>query len=356
MHVLVITPGFPKDENDTDCIPPMQEYFEALLESHTDVEVSVIAIHYPEKKINYDWKKLRVFAIGGNRKNQPLRSIYWLAAIWKALKINSKNKIDIVHSFWLNESALIGENVSRLLKVKHINTMMGQDAKKENKFIKILPLKKIIKVAVSDFQSKIFKSSANIEVDAVIPWGIKPFLVEEKERNIDIIGVGSLIEVKNFKLFIEVIRELKKDFKDINCLLVGDGYLRGELMNKIDSYELSRNIKLTGQLPREEVVKLMKRSKILLHTSDYESFGYVLEEGVVAGCYVVSRRVGCAEESDKFFVADNDMDFGRIVKKILSEGKDYSARILFPVCESVEFYLQLYEKFSREVAKPQNLD
>jgi glycosyltransferase involved in cell wall biosynthesis len=354
MHILIITPGFPKDEKETDCIPPMQEFFEEMMDNHNNIKVSVIAIHYPERKINYEWKRLRVYAIGGKRRSQPIRSIYWLAAIWKAININSRNKIDIVHSFWLNESALIGQIISRLLGIRHINTIMGQDAKQNNKYLKLLPLRRITKAAVSEFQAGVFKQSANCDVDAVIPWGIKSFAVKDCERDIDIIGVGSLIEIKNFDAFIDVVRELKNEFLRIKCVILGEGYLRNRLMHKINSYNLQDNISLLGQVPREEVLSYMNRSKILLHTSDYESFGYVLEEALAAGCYVVSREVGCANESDKFFTAESNDDFAKMAGNVLCRDKEYSPRILFPVRETVRSYVDLYEKFLCKDAKTQN--
>jgi 1,2-diacylglycerol 3-alpha-glucosyltransferase len=345
MHILIITPGFPKDENDSSCIPPMQEYLETLLRSYEGIKVSVVSIHYPGKRTNYSWKKLKVYAIGGKRRKQPIRSLFWLKAILKSCEINREEKVDILHSFWLNESALIGEVVSRLLHIQHINTMMGQDAKKNNKYLKLLPLKRITKVAVSEFQAGVFKQSASFNVDAIIPWGINSFALNNCEREIDILGVGSLIEIKNFDSFIEVIGELRNEFRKIKCMILGEGHLRNLLLDKINSYKLQDNIKLPGQVAREKVLSYMNKSKILFHTSDYESFGYVLEEALAAGCYVVSRKIGCAEQSDKFFIGESTEEFIRLVKVILLNKINYIPRILFPISGTAASYMSVYEKY-----------
>ena len=148
MHILVITPGFPDKENDTDCIPPMQEYFYKLTELYPSVKITIVSVHYPYKNSVYSWKSVKIYSCGGRSAGQPRRIFYWMRAIHYARKINKENKIDIIHSFWLSEAALIGTFLSLLFNVRHINTMMGQDVKRENKYLKLLPLNYIIKVAV----------------------------------------------------------------------------------------------------------------------------------------------------------------------------------------------------------------
>lgn len=352
MHVLVITPGFPKDEKDTGCIPPMQEYFDGVFQKIPDIEVSVISIHYPFSKEKYIWKRANIYPCAAKNKKQPFRSIYWLKAIWLSLKINRSNKVDIVHSFWLNETALVSHIIARLLKVKHLNTMMGQDAKHENNYLKIIPLKNITKIAVSEFQAEYFKNSTGLKVDGVIHWGIKSFPVDNDSRKIDVLGVGSLIEVKNFERFVRIINELKNEFPKINCVIIGEGNLKGKLQKLIDDFHLANNLKLRGQIPREDVLSYMMNSKILLHTSNYESFGYVLAEALAAGCYVVSRKVGCVLKAHKIFIADKDEDFYEIIRNLLSNGKDFTPQNLFPISKTVESYIDLYKQLSIPVLPP----
>ncbi len=346
MHVLVITSGFPENEKDTDCIPPMQEYFRSLIKNHPEIKVTVISIHYPYKNFVYQWESIKVYSCGAARSSQPKRFLYWLRAVYLALKINRKSKIDIIHSFWLTESAMIAAFISLILQVKHINTMMGQDAKSGNKYLKILPLKKIMKVAVSENQSLYFSRSAGKEPEYVIPWGIEKFFVEKDERAIDLVGAGSLIPLKNFRLFIEIVKKLKTDFPSIKCLLIGDGVERGTLEELISKYDLRNNISLTGHIKREEVLRFMMKSKILLHTSGYEAYGYVIAEALASGCYVVSKNVGCARQGEKLFVADTEEELSSMICRILKTARNYEPKIIHPVTATVDSYVRLYEKYS----------
>ena len=345
MHILVITPGFPANGNDTDCIPPMQEYFRHLMDTDSPIKISVVSIHYPYSKSVYSWKNITVYPCGGRSAVQPKRLIYWLGAIYLALKINKETRVNLIHSFWLSETALIGFLLSKLFRVRHINTMMGQDVKVENKYLKFLPLDSIIKIAVSEFQSKVFYNSTGNKHDYIIPWGIEELSKGNYERDTDIIGVGALIPVKNFKLFVNIIAELKKVFPSIKCLLIGEGNERLEIEILIEKNKLKDNILLTGHIAREEVLDYMRQSKILLHTSLFESFGYVIEEALVLGCYVVCSNVGCARESNKVLIMNGVDEIVPAVINILKNNPDYSPELLYPISETVSSYLDLYENY-----------
>lgn len=345
MHILVITPGFPSDENDTDCIPPMQEYFRKLIQVDPAIKVSVIAIHYPHTSKAYIWNNINVYPCNGRSSAQPIRIFYWLRAMIQAVKIHKENKINIIHSFWISESALVGSLLRGLLNVRHINTMMGQDVKTENKYLKLLPLKSIIKIALSEFQENIFYNSTGKHGDTIISWGIDTIYPLNQERTIDIVGAGSLIPVKNFKLFVEVVTLLKEKLPSIKCLLIGEGNERSGIEKLIRDLKLTGNISLLGHIPREEVLACMGKSKILLHTSNFESFGYVITEALASGCYVACKNVGCAKKSDKLFIADSANEFVDTILEILNSKSDYNPELPFPLSETVSAYLKLYRDY-----------
>ena len=345
-NVLILTPGFPENENDSDCISPLQEYLKELLVNYSDLNISVIAVHYPYKRSVYLWNGITVYACGAKNCKQPLRLYYWCLSVLYALAINRNSKINLVHSFWLNETALIGSIICRLLKVKHVNTMMGQEVKQKNKYLKIINLKNIFKVALTGYQSKFFYQAFKMNPDKIISWGIKSFDVADKPRTIDLLGVGSLIPVKNFSLFIKIIKNLKDEFKTIKCVIIGQGEQYEELQGLIFKYGLSDNILLTGLLSRELVLSKMKESKILLHTSNYESFGFVIAEALAAGCYVVSREVGCASQSDKLFSLKENVQFETIISNLLKNAAEFNPKNLFPVEYTAQMYAELYGNLS----------
>ena len=46
-HILFLTPGFPADENDFFCIPPLQEFLVKFRSIFPSSKISVISFQYP---------------------------------------------------------------------------------------------------------------------------------------------------------------------------------------------------------------------------------------------------------------------------------------------------------------------
>ena len=144
-------------------------------------------------------------------------------------------------------------------------------------------------MALSDFIRDEVSGNYNLQPSLVYP-GVNPGQFKEVPvaRNIDIIAAGSLIPLKRFELVIEIVRKLKTSLPDLKAVIAGGGPMRSQLEEKISEYELTSNIRLVGEVPHNEVIKLMRQSKLLLHPSAYEGFGMVCLEALAAGCRVIS--------------------------------------------------------------------
>ena len=114
----------------------------------------------------------------------------------------------------------------------------------------------------------------------IIPDDFPPL---NNERDIDILGVGGLIPLKNYQLFIRLIKSILPDFPNLKAVIIGEGKERKIIEQMIEEWNLSEHISLTGMLPRHEVLNYMNRSRIFLHPSTYESFGFVFSEALYSG-------------------------------------------------------------------------
>ncbi|MEI9943386.1 MAG: glycosyltransferase family 4 protein [Chitinophagaceae bacterium] len=135
----------------------------------------------------------------------------------------------------------------------------------------------------------------------MIPPGVntKQFSDKIKERDIDILAAGSLIPLKRYGLFIEIIAEIEKRVPGLKVILAGDGPERQNLQKQFEESSLQATISLVGELPYEEVLQLMQRTKIFLHTSRYEGFGVVCIEALYAGAKVISFTKPMNKENKK---------------------------------------------------------
>ena len=288
--LVVLTPGFPKDEEDSACLPPIQSFVKALHVEPGPLNVIVLTFDYPFFKGIYYWNGIRVDAFNGWQKGRISKLFKWIK-IWRTLKkIKKENNLIGLLSLWCGECAFVADKFSKKNNVQHFCWILGQDAKKGNRYVsRILPQPNTL-VAISDFIQAEFERNYEIRPQHVIPIGIDPneFLEPNAFRDIDVLGAGSLIPLKQYDHFVEVVAALKEDFPDIKVMICGKGPEEKRLLALISKYQLEDNITLAGELPHREVLQRMSRSKLFLHTSNYEGFGVVCIEALYAGCAVVS--------------------------------------------------------------------
>lgn len=340
-HILFLVPGFPKDENDFNCIPPLQEFLLKFISTYPSIQISVIAFQYPYIKDSYFWNGINVVPLGG-RSSSAKKPLVWLKAFSNAIKIHKSFPIDVIHSLWLGECAMIGKLLSKKFGCQHICTLMGQDVKSSNKYLRWLKTADIKFIALSRNQADLFLKLTNKNVSEIIHWGIDDQIINSQERDIDLLGVGSLIPLKNYSLFINEVEEVVSFFPNLKCVLVGSGPELNKLKMMSEKKGLSNNIRFTGLLDRKEIFNLMQRSKILIHPSKFEGFGFVFAEALANGMNIVSFDVGIAQENQKWTIAKDEKDFISITKKMLREKLNYDPINLFPLQETVDRYFALY--------------
>jgi 1,2-diacylglycerol 3-alpha-glucosyltransferase len=340
-HILFLVPGFPKDENDFNCIPPLQEFLIEFVSQHPSIKISVIAFQYPYIKDSYFWNGINVVPLVG-RNSTSKKATVWLKAIYSAIKINKTSPIDVIHSLWIGECAMIGKLLSKKFGCQHICTLMGQDVKSSNKYLRWLKNLDAKFIALSKNQADLFLKLTNKNVAEIIHWGIDDQMIKSQERDIDLLGVGSLIPLKNYSLFINAVEVVVSYFPNLKCVLVGSGPELNKLKMMSEKKRLSNNIRFTGLLDRQDIFNLMQKSKILIHPSKFEGFGFVFAEALANGMNIVSFDVGIAQENQKWTIAKDEKDFISITKKLLREKLSYNPINLFPLQETVDRYFALY--------------
>jgi 1,2-diacylglycerol 3-alpha-glucosyltransferase len=340
-HILILSPGFPENENDFNCIPPLQEFLIKFKLQHPFTKISVVAFQYPYHRKTYDWNGINIVPLGG--KNFKLsKPFVWLKAIREAKKIHKSNPVDVVHSLWVGECAMIGNFLSKSFNCNHICTLMGQDVKVSNKYLKWLKNSNIKFIALSKNQAQNFSKLTDRKVDGIIHWGIEDQQISSQEREIDLLGVGSLIPLKNYSLFIKAIAKIVKTNPELKCKLVGTGPESSKLITMAESMGLINNVDFTGLLDRNEIFKLMQRSKIFVHPSKFEGSGYVFAEALANGINIVSFNVGYAQEHPKWSIAKDDKDFINVTESQLNSELNFEPVNLFPLQETVDRYTALY--------------
>jgi glycosyltransferase involved in cell wall biosynthesis len=262
-----------------------------------------------------------VIAFGGGNKGGLSRILNWRKIRAKLAELNNKHHIIGILSFWLGDCALIGNRFAKRKNIKHLCWVLGQDAKKGNRYFKLIKPQPSSLRALSDFIADEFAKNYKVSPAYIVPPGIDPNMFDQPntKRDIDILGAGSLIPLKQFYMLVELLNTLKGQFPNIKVTICGGGPEMKSLKTMIHDHGLEEHITLTGELPHNEVLKLMQRSKLFVHPSAYEGFGVVCLEALYAGAQVVSLVKPMKADIKNWHVASSQSDMVDLVRELLNE-------------------------------------
>src|ERR1041384_4250907 len=106
--LIILTPGFPKDETDSTCIPPQQVFVRAVARNFPQLDIMVLSFHYPYHKTPYTWHGILVIPFGGRNKG-GINKLFLKKRIREELaNIYASKRVAGILSFWCGECALIG--------------------------------------------------------------------------------------------------------------------------------------------------------------------------------------------------------------------------------------------------------
>jgi len=344
--LIILTPGFPKDEADSTCLPMLQQFTRTLKELYPRLNIIVLSFQYPFFEKTYKWFDITVKSFAGRNK-AGLSKLLLRKKIAAVLKdLHDANKIKGILSFWLGECALMGKRFADKYGIKHYCWIQGQDAKADNKYVKQIRPNANELIALSNFIQAEFEKNHSIKPQYVISPGIDPksFIAPAVERDIDLLAAGSLIPLKQYDIFIEIIAEIKKDLPTIKAVLIGAGPEKEKLEKLIKKTGLQSSVTLTGELPHTEVLQHMQRAKIFLHPSSYEGFGMVCLEALAAGTKVISFVKPMNREISNWHIVQSKEEMKEKVLQILQHpDTNQSPSMPFLMNNSVKTIAALFE-------------
>ena len=102
-------------------------------------------------------------------------------------------------------------------------------------------------------------------------------------KKYDILFIGRIVQQKNL---ISLLKAL--DTMDVNALIVGDGYLRDELISQY--MHLSEKITWMKGIPNNELPNIMNQSTLFILPSHYEGHPKILLEAMSCGMTVIGAN------------------------------------------------------------------
>jgi glycosyltransferase involved in cell wall biosynthesis len=343
--LLILSPGFPSDEQDTACLPAQQVFVRSLNRNYPHLRVVILSFEYPKRKDRYSWFGNTVVALNGWKKGRMSKLLTGLTAWRRMALLERENEVVGVLSFWCTGCALAGKYYAKWKGLRHLIWILGQDARAGNVFIPLIRPVAGELVAMSNFLAGEFSRNYGVRPEHVIPNGVDPslFTAGDTPRDIDVLGVGSLIPLKRYDLFLAVTKDLSEALPSIRGVICGKGPEQERLQQLIGQLGLEGRIRLAGGQSHQTALEFMQRSRVLLHTSSYEGFSTVCLEALYAGAHVISFCDAVGAPVKNWHVVSSTDEMTRLAKTLLlDEGTIYESVQLYTMDDSARQMMELF--------------
>jgi glycosyltransferase involved in cell wall biosynthesis len=143
-----------------------------------------------------------------------------------------------------------------------------------------------------------------------------------KEQKV-ILYVGRLEKVKSVDVLIRTFYEIDKINQNVKLVIVGDGSQATILINLVNELHLNNKVLFCGKLSGNELYAWYNIAHIFVLPSQFEPFGAVINEALMAGCYtIVSDKVGAKclinQSNGAIFQSDNTNELSSLLIEKLS--------------------------------------
>ncbi|MCL2468770.1 MAG: glycosyltransferase [Alphaproteobacteria bacterium] len=108
--------------------------------------------------------------------------------------------------------------------------------------------------------------------------------------------VGRIVEGKNLPRLLESFAIAQVEKPDLHLVILGDGHLKEQIIALIaqKGWDKTGHVRVFSGLPARDYYPAFD---VLVNSSDFESFGLVIIEALVAGVPVVTTPMGIAQET-----------------------------------------------------------
>jgi len=296
INLIILSTDVALFEENSDPLNRMLSYGKSVR------EIYVIVLGGIVKNIQKD----NVTVISTGKKNKILNFFY---AIYLAININKKNKIDVLITQDPLFIGICGYIISFYLKSKLLVSVYGtniydrywlQESFK-NRAAKYIA-KYIFRVAnaiqtdgYETFDELKKRYGPKVFWKPIVPSNISDFkninYSTGGREKIQILFIGRLVKQKNIPALIKVISGIVMASRRVLFTIVGDGPLREFLLNEVNKNKLENYVKYIPKCSRKEMVKIFLDHQIFILTSFYEGFAKVFMEAGAAGLPIVTFNV-----------------------------------------------------------------
>ena len=319
----------------------VQQISKHLSEKHN---VTVVTGEKAEsfKNKNLEFISLEIFEPELNVEDKEIHLQEFKNKLEESLDLKS---FDVIHAhYWL--SGLVAKEISSELNIPFVFTshslgiFLDGYNKERVDCEKIVMTASNLVTASSVFETMLITDTYKVDENKVkkVTPGVdrkifSPDLSVKKENIF--LSIGRIQEQKGQLQTLEFLNNFKKIENDFKCIFIGgpsgkygNEYLQ-ELKQTVKEFNLDTHVEFLNNLPQIKIIELLNKSKLLIHTSQFETFGLVAIEANTMGVPVLTTNNGSLmeiiENNKNGFLSENliDGNVNNFVKKLLSDGENF---------------------------------
>ena len=266
---------------------------------------------------------------------------------------------DLIHAhYWL--SGLVAKHISNEFNIPFVFTAHSLGVFLDGYNKERVDCEKLIMTssnyitASSNFEQNLISESYKIDKNKIkkITPGIDRSLfapdLSANRKNI-FLSIGRIQQQKGQRVTIDFLNNFRKVENDFVCYFIGGPsgnsgkeYLV-ELKEQVVELNLENHVKFLENLPQTKIKELLNESKLLIHSSQFETFGLVAIEANSMGVPVLSTNSGSFPEiifnGVNGYLADNlvDGNVNNYVRDLLRDNKTFEETMFNCIEKSINY-------------------
>ena len=324
----------------------VQQISKHLSQNHN---VTVVTAEKAEsfKNQNLEFCSLNLFEPDISTDDKEIHLIEFNKRLEEVLDLK---QFDIIHAhYWM--SGLIAKDISNKFNIPYIFTShsLGVFLEGYNKeradCEKIVMSSSQFVTASTNYEQTLISESYQVDnqkIKQINPGVDYELFVPDQsiDRENIFLSIGRIQQQKGqleTLRFLNLFKEVETDFM---CYFVGgpsgssgDEYL-SELKESVKELSLSSHVEFLGNLPQVDIRNLLNSAKLLIHTSQYETFGLVAIEANSMGVPVLTTNNGSMQEiitnKENGYLVDglDYQDVNISIKNLINDDQYFEERMI----------------------------
>lgn len=266
---------------------------------------------------------------------------------------------DVIHAhYWL--SGLVAKHISNEFNIPFVFTAHSLGVFLDGYNKERVDCEKLIMTssnyitASSNFEQNLISESYQIDKNKIkkITPGIDRSLfapdLSANRKNI-FLSIGRIQQQKGQRVTIDFLNNFRKVENDFVCYFIGGPSGNSgkeyfvELKEQVVELNLETHVKFLENLPQTKIKELLNESKLLIHSSQFETFGLVAIEANSMGVPVLSTNSGSFPEiifnGVNGYLADNlvDGNVNNYVSNLLRDNKTFKEAMFNCIEKSINY-------------------